>query len=203
MYFVASCRHHFRDFFVNKSVLEIGSLNVNGSTRQYFSGCRYLGIDVGPGPGVDLVASGSSFRGDTDGYDVIISCECLEHDPGWQGTVLNAKRMLKKSGLLIITCAHLGRQQHGTLLFSPASSPHTAFSNESSYYRNLSENDFHEIADFSTGFAWCRFFVDYVSRDLYFAGLGTADSETIRRAEHFAKAVEQHLLLRNVEGVWR
>ena len=56
MQFVASLKERFPDYFIRKDVLEIGSLNINGSIREFFQQCVYLGVDIGPGKDVDLVA---------------------------------------------------------------------------------------------------------------------------------------------------
>lgn len=46
-----------------RSTLEVGSLNVNGTVRDLFTGV-YLGVDMRDGPGVDTASPGlSSTRG--------------------------------------------------------------------------------------------------------------------------------------------
>jgi hypothetical protein len=42
-------------YFLRKKVLEVGSLDINGSVRPLFTDCDYMGIDLGDGPGVDQV----------------------------------------------------------------------------------------------------------------------------------------------------
>ena len=44
--FIESIREVFPAYFDGKRVLEIGSLDINGSVRQFFHGCDYTGIDV-------------------------------------------------------------------------------------------------------------------------------------------------------------
>jgi len=56
--FIQSLVLKFPEQFSDKKVLEVGSLNINGSIRQFFTECDYLGIDVGPGVDVDLVCEG-------------------------------------------------------------------------------------------------------------------------------------------------
>ena len=53
----------------DKRALEIGSANVNGSVRSNFTG-PYLGIDLAPGPGVDLVVPGGLIPLPDDYVDV-------------------------------------------------------------------------------------------------------------------------------------
>lgn len=67
-----------------KKVLEIGALNVNGSSRAVVEQLRpaqYVGVDIVDGPGVDVVCSADQLI-DKFGplsFDVVISTEMLEH----------------------------------------------------------------------------------------------------------------------------
>jgi hypothetical protein len=56
--FIQLLKTKYPSHFANAKVLEVGSLNINGSIRQFFTDCDYLGIDVGPGLDVDLVCEG-------------------------------------------------------------------------------------------------------------------------------------------------
>ena len=117
-------------------LLEIGSLDVNGTVRDLFPGASpYVGIDLAPGPGVDVVASGHDF-GPDEAFATVVSTECLEHDPGWHETLATAVRVLRPGGALILTCATVGRHEHGTARTSPAMSPST-----NDHYRNLTARD--------------------------------------------------------------
>jgi len=117
-------------------LLEIGSLDVNGSVRDLFPGAApYVGIDLGPGRGVDVVASGHDF-GRTGAFETVVTTECLEHDPGWHLTLQNIVRVLRPGGTLLLTCATRGRHEHGTRRTSPAMSPST-----NDHYRNLEAAD--------------------------------------------------------------
>jgi SAM-dependent methyltransferase len=117
-------------------LLEIGSLDVNGSVRAWFPGADpYVGIDLGPGPAVDVVASGHDFGRDAS-FDTVVTTECLEHDPGWRETLANIVRVLRPGGRLVLTCATTGRHEHGTTRTSPAMSPST-----NDHYRNLTAAD--------------------------------------------------------------
>ena len=44
--FVKSVRDKFQESFNKAKVLEVGSLDINGSVRQFFTECDYLGKDV-------------------------------------------------------------------------------------------------------------------------------------------------------------
>ena len=85
--FVGGVRERFPEFFLGGRVLEVGSLNINGSVRDFFSSPEeYVGCDLGEGEGVDIVCAGHELP-HADGYfDVAISCECFEHDRHWRKT---------------------------------------------------------------------------------------------------------------------
>ena len=79
--FVASVKDQFPEYFSQTKVLEVGSLNINGSVRQFFQNPdEYIGCDLGEGPGVDIVCRGHELPYPDGAFDVVISCECFEHD---------------------------------------------------------------------------------------------------------------------------
>jgi len=83
-------------------LLEIGSLDVNGSVRDLFPrAVPYVGIDLGPGRAVDVVASGHDFGRDGS-FATVVTTECLEHDPGWRETLLNIERVLRPGGRAVL-----------------------------------------------------------------------------------------------------
>ena len=117
-------------------LLEIGSLDVNGTVRPFFPrAAPYVGIDLAPGEAVDVVASGHDFGPDA-AFATVVTTECLEHDPGWEATLRNVVRVLRPGGTVILTCATTGRHEHGTTRTSPAMSPST-----NDHYRNLTAAD--------------------------------------------------------------
>jgi len=63
------------------NLLEVGSLNVNGSYRELFSNVKYTGIDVQAGPDVDIKLKKPYDWAELEdnSYDLIISGQCLEH----------------------------------------------------------------------------------------------------------------------------
>jgi SAM-dependent methyltransferase len=168
--FVNSVRQLFPTYFAGKKVLEVGSLDINGSVRQFFSGCTYTGIDVGPGKGVDIVCEGQKYQAPDQSFDVTISCECFEHNPYWAETFANMVRMTKHGGLVVFTCATTGRREHGTTRTSPQDSPLTVGLNWE-YYKNLTEDDFRGVFDFDANFSRYGFSVHPAAADLYFYGV--------------------------------
>jgi len=140
--YVATVKNFFPKYFENCTVLEIGSYNINGTVRDFFINCNYLGIDLAPGPGVDLVCAGQEFNAPSNMYDTVISTECFEHNPYWKETFLNMIRVCRPGGLVIFTCAGRNRVEHGTARMNPQSSPFTISNGWENYYMNLEERHF-------------------------------------------------------------
>jgi SAM-dependent methyltransferase len=89
-----------------KTVLEVGSYDVNGSVRPYVESLqprRYLGVDVAEGPSVDQVV---------DYWDVVICTEMLEHVADWRPCVMQLARATAPGGLLLITTRSPGFPYH-------------------------------------------------------------------------------------------
>lgn len=137
--FIQEVKAKHNDFFTGKKVLEVGSLDINGSIRPLFFKCDYLGIDLGPGKGVDMVKPIHELD-HFDTYDVVVSTEMLEHDQFWKDSLKRMYDVLKPSGLLILTCAGPARHEHGTTRTTPRDAP---FTND--YYRNITLSDFMSI----------------------------------------------------------
>lgn len=169
MEFVHKLRRRFPDRFVNKRVLEIGSLDINGTIRTLFNDCAYTGLDVGEGPGVDVVCQGQEYDAPASSYDVVICCEVMEHNPYWKETLANMFRLCAPGGLVIMTCASTGRKEHGTTRTSSVDSP-LSIGIGWEYYRNLTAADFHAALDLSESLAPFGFFTDWNSSDLYLVG---------------------------------
>jgi SAM-dependent methyltransferase len=141
--FIVYVKNKFPNLFENVKVLEVGSLDINGSMRSMFSECEYIGIDVGEGKGVDIVCQGQEYDAPDETFDVCASGECFEHNPYWAETFANMVRMCKSGGLVFFTCATTGRKEHGTSRSDSYSSPLTVNIGWE-YYRNLDEEDFRE-----------------------------------------------------------
>jgi len=167
--FVDMLSRHLAASWSGLSVLEIGSANVNGSIRPFFTGSHYTGVDLAPGPGVDLVASGDDVTLADDSLDLTISCECFEHNPRWLETFVNMHRMTKAGGVCVVTCASRGRLEHGTTRTRPFDSP-SSLSIGWDYYRNLNRDDFERRLPLEQMFESHAFFRNDVSKDLYFIG---------------------------------
>lgn len=166
--FVESVRARFPEAFAGVRVLEVGSLNINGTVRDFFTDCDYTGIDVGPGRDVDIVAQGQEYDAPDEHFGTVISAECFEHNPFWLETFVNMRRMC--SGLVVFTCATEGRHEHGTARTSPADSPLTVGQGWT-YYRNLTAADFEDALPLDDLFIAHEFSTNEGTHDLYFWGV--------------------------------
>lgn len=86
------------------AILEVGSRDVNGSLRSVApAGCRYIGLDMAAGPGVDLVVEpGAAFPVDDDGFDLVIASSVFEHDPLFWVTFLEMLRKVRRGGYVYL-----------------------------------------------------------------------------------------------------
>lgn len=164
--FFLSVKQRFPEMFSDVSVLEIGSLNINGSVRDLFNASLYIGVDLEEGPSVDVVGQGQELSYDDNFFDVAISAECFEHNPYWLETFLNMCRMSSK--FVMFTCASEGRLEHGTTRSAPECSPFTL---QWDYYKNLNQEDFTSHINFDEIFSQYEFSYNSQSYDLYFWGL--------------------------------
>lgn len=99
-----SCEKKYTPFFKNVSrVLEVGSLNVNGSVRDHFADVdTYIGLDWRPGPLVDIVCLAQDMNFDKS-FNTIISCSMLEHDPYWDASMTRMVQCLRYDGGLFLS----------------------------------------------------------------------------------------------------
>ena len=170
--FCTKVKNLLPQFFENKKVLDVGSLDINGNNKFLFKNCDYTGIDIGHGKNVDYVTKTHEYDAPSEYYDVIISTECFEHDMFYELSIENSYRMLKKGGLFLFTCATTGRPEHGTRKTTPQDAPLLLnYASWSDYYKNLTEEDikkFHKVSELYSDY---KFEVNNESHDLYFYGI--------------------------------
>jgi SAM-dependent methyltransferase len=100
-----------------RQVLEVGSLDVNGSVRpiiEAFGPRSYVGTDVRIGPGVNHVIDVTTlarFYG-ADRFELVVSTEMLEHAADWRGALANMAVVLAPGGVLVLTTRSPGFPYH-------------------------------------------------------------------------------------------
>lgn len=141
-------KERFPHFFKSVRVVDFGSLDINGNNRALFEDSDYTGVDIGPGPNVDIISLCHEFPGNDKRFDhsltfdVVCSTEMLEHDIHWHRSLKRMLELVRSGGLLFFTCKSTGSKEHGTIKFEPESSPWTSVRpGWASYYRNLDKED--------------------------------------------------------------
>lgn len=82
--------------------LEIGSYDVNGNLRDIIN-LKYTGLDMRPGPNVDIVANGNNLPFDRESFGLVVCVETLEHDRYFWQTIKEIRRVLEPGGTVILT----------------------------------------------------------------------------------------------------
>jgi SAM-dependent methyltransferase len=87
-----------------RTVVELGSQDVNGSLREHCpEGIHYIGLDVMPAKGVDLVIDPDApLPLATGTADAIVTSSAFEHDVCFWDTFLELSRILRPGGLLYV-----------------------------------------------------------------------------------------------------
>lgn len=206
--FFESIRAHYPAHFERARVLEVGSLDINGSVRELFRDCDYTGVDLQLGPGVDLACPGHLLELPTGHFDTVITAECFEHNPFWRETFANMLRMTRPGGMVLLSCATTGRKEHGTSRTNPDASPFTVEARWD-YYRNLRASDLTHAVHLAGWLADWGFWTNYVSYDLYLAGLrqggaATLDAELRRTLDaRYAMSASAQALRRGLKARFR
>jgi SAM-dependent methyltransferase len=151
--------------FKDKRVLDCGSLDMNGSLRHLFSGGEYVGVDIHEGKNVDLVRKTHELPFDNE-LDTVVSAEMLEHDEYWAQSLRKMYDFLKPGGLLVISAAGLNRPEHGTTRAN-----NSTCGTSPDYYRNILEEDFHNVFEMDCEFSEWRLEDNHVDHDIYFYGI--------------------------------
>ena len=94
-------------------VLDVGSLDVNGSFRALVEskGWEYTGLDVVAGKNVDVVSSEFEYPFPDGWFDIVISGSTMEHVTAIWRWVPELARLLRPGGLLVIV-THMAWDVH-------------------------------------------------------------------------------------------
>lgn len=187
--FLDRIKNKFPNAFKECKVLDVGSFDVNGNEKPWFDNCDFIGLDIGPGKGVDVVCPANEYDAPDETFDTIISCECWEHNPFYKESILNCIRMLKPGGYFIFTCATTGRPIHGTAsqdkidqekrktlqgnVFNEWITMPNVIRKEwnNEYYKNVTEKDIRSFLDINSIFSSYEFEIEKKHCDLYFWGI--------------------------------
>jgi SAM-dependent methyltransferase len=175
MEFFADVVSAFPTLFAD-SVIDIGSLDINGGPHTLLNAHRYVGVDVAEGPNVSLVSRGECVDLPDASFAVAMSSECFEHNPGWRETLRTMVRLVRPGGLIAFSCATIGRREHGTARSDGGfASPLTTALGQD-YYANVAPEAVLDVirpADFSA----MHLIVNQRKADLYVVALRSgADS---------------------------
>lgn len=91
-------------------IVDLGSLNVNGSLRECAPAeAIYVGLDIEPGKGVDIVMAGDSrLPLADDSTDMAVSSSVLEHDQFFWNTFLELVRITRPGGYIYVNAPSNG-----------------------------------------------------------------------------------------------
>lgn len=96
------------------NVLDVGSMDYNGTYCPLVEsrGWRYTGLDIEPGPNVDIVSRDPyRYPLPDNRYDVVLSGSTMEHVEAIWSWMLELVRVLKPGGLLAIV-THYNFPEH-------------------------------------------------------------------------------------------
>jgi len=98
-----------------RTVLEVGSggFGVRPLIASWHPS-RYIGVDLKPGPGVDLVIGAENLSSvfEPNLFDVVLSTEMVEHVRDWRRVLNEMKTVTKPGGTIILTTRSFGYPFH-------------------------------------------------------------------------------------------
>jgi SAM-dependent methyltransferase len=93
-----------------KTIVEVGSRDVNGSIRQFAAPHHdYIGLDFDAGRGVDvMIEDPYCFPLETESADIVLTSSCFEHSEFFWLTFLDCQRILKPDGVMYLNAPSNG-----------------------------------------------------------------------------------------------
>jgi len=180
------------NYFINKTVLDVGAGDINGNNRFLFENCDYHANDVIKAQNVTIVSKTKDLPFDNEKFDTIFSTECFEHDPEYKESFKKIYDMLKPNGLFCFTCASTGRPEHGTRRTSPQDSYGTIGNLEDmqDYYKNLTVLDLNACLNLNELFSTWESYYNGESCDLYFVGIKKGNNSELLLKKYSGNLIE-------------
>jgi SAM-dependent methyltransferase len=103
-------------FKVGDRVLDVGSMDVNGTVRSlFFRAKEYVGIDMRPGKDVDrvMLAEDLPKHFEAGYFDVVVCSNALEHMEFWEDAIRGMWFVLKEGGTLTLVTPTKEKGRHG------------------------------------------------------------------------------------------
>lgn len=96
-------------FTLPEPILEVGSFQVDGqesigNLRPLFAGRSYIGMDMRPGRGVDLVANVENIPRADASVGTVLALSTFEHVPHFWRGFEEIHRILRPDGVLLVAC---------------------------------------------------------------------------------------------------
>jgi SAM-dependent methyltransferase len=172
-------------------IIDFGSLNINGGPHDHIVNTQYVGVDLGPGPNVDLVSPGELVDLPSLSFDAAISSECFEHNPFWKETFMQMCRLTKPNSIVAFTCAGIGRKEHGTSRSDNGTSAPLVVEMGREYYHNVSKREVLSSLNVSGWFDSYFCFENFKNKDTYFMGIRSgSDSVYLERFNQLGRQLE-------------
>lgn len=95
------------DLAEGKTVVDVGSLDYNGTYRPLFPGSRYVGADIEQGPNVDVIVGSDDWNALKD-VDAVISGNTFEHVENESELLGQIYAILKAGGMLCVSAPSVG-----------------------------------------------------------------------------------------------
>ena len=111
------CVQSFINWYLDEKaplkIIDIGSYDENGSYKELFDkpNWTYIGMDVRPGPNVDIVG----YEDIPEKYDVLVSGQVMEHVNHPWDWVKNLKNYVADKGLICIVVPFWGREHRSPI----------------------------------------------------------------------------------------
>ena len=184
-------------------IVDLGSLDINGGPQVLVGkDIRYVGIDLGDGPNVDLVRPIELIDLPSLSFSMTISSEMLEHNPFWREALFQMVRLTSLGGLVVWTCAGIGRPEHGTTRSDGGHAAPLVTGMGREYYKNISAEEAANAFDHELWYECWNYFENFQAKDTYFIGLRKGSSQENRRTfseinEKFSKMYVSRPTLRS------